>query len=70
VDFGRDGKPVRGHVVGRLKHNGHRFIANHADDFTLDELVDPVREPIGREGFVVRSEDGRNLFTLGKPSSL
>ncbi|TKA30041.1 hypothetical protein B0A50_02760 [Salinomyces thailandicus] len=65
VEFSRDGKPLRGHVVGRLGSNGHRFIANHADERTLDELSSWHVEPIGRKGNVKRGEDGRNLWTFG-----
>lgn len=65
VEFGRDGAPMRGHVVGRLGDNGHRFIANHGDDGTLKQLASQTEEQIGRKGWV-RNEDGtgRNLFTF------
>lgn len=64
VEFNRDGSPLRGHVVGRLKKNGHRFISNHADESTLKQLCSWEVEPIGRSGKVRTAEDGRNLFTL------
>ncbi len=68
VEFNRDGSPLRGHVVGRLKGNGHRFLANHGDERTLHELASWVKEPIGRSG-LVRNEGGgkgkgRNLFSF------
>ena len=64
VEFNRDGSPLRGFVVGRLKSNGHRFIANHADDTTLQELCSQSVEPIGRSGKVKNADDGRNLFAF------
>ena len=64
VEFNRDGSQLRGYVVGRLKENGHRFLANHADDSTLKQLCSQDVEPIGRPGRVNTGEDGRNLFAL------
>ena len=64
LEFTRANQPQRGHIVGRLKSNGARFIANHADARTLAELGSWEREPIGRSGYVRRSEDGRNVFSL------
>ncbi|KAI7171894.1 hypothetical protein KC316_g3035 [Hortaea werneckii] len=59
-------QPHQGHIVGRLKSNGNRFLANHADAQTLAELGSWEREPIGRSGYVRRNmEDGRNVFTFG-----
>ncbi|RMY54556.1 hypothetical protein D0865_04647 [Hortaea werneckii] len=59
-------QPHRGHIVGRLKSTGARFLANHADAQTLAELGSWEREPIGRSGYVCRNrEDGRNVFTFG-----
>jgi len=49
-------------VVGRLKKNGNRFIANHGDESTLAQLGSGIKEPIGRTGCVSGAEDGRNLF--------
>lgn len=62
VEFNRDGAPLRGHVIGRLKSNGHRFIANHADERTLWELCSTEVEPIGRSGTVKTGDDGKSLF--------
>jgi len=64
VEFHRDGSPLRGYIVGRLKENGHRFLANHADQNTLLQLSSGVKEQIGRAGWVRTAEDGRNLFTF------
>ncbi|RMZ77389.1 hypothetical protein DV738_g4349, partial [Chaetothyriales sp. CBS 135597] len=65
VEFNRDGTPLRGHVVGRLKKNadgtdvgplgGARFLANHADEATLKQLSSTTEEPIGRTGWVRRA---------------
>jgi len=51
-------------VVGRLKKNGNRFIANHGDESTLAQLSGGIKEPIGRTGWVSEAEDGRNLFSF------
>jgi hypothetical protein len=61
VEFGRDGNPKRGYIVGQLKANDHRFIANEGDENTLTELGSTSREPIGRSGWVSHC-GGRNLF--------
>ncbi|RBR26855.1 uncharacterized protein FIESC28_00436 [Fusarium coffeatum] len=63
VDHDRSG-PKLGHVVGKLTETGQRFIANHADEFTLSTLVSTTTEPIGMKGFVEVGSDGRNLFTI------
>ncbi|KAI6828507.1 hypothetical protein KC327_g6979 [Hortaea werneckii] len=64
LEYTRANQPHRGHIVGRLKANGARFIANHADARTLAELGSWEREPIGRSGYVRRSDDGRNVFSF------
>ncbi|TVY26586.1 hypothetical protein LHYA1_G004532 [Lachnellula hyalina] len=64
VEFNRSGVPTRGYVVGRLKSNDHRFIANDADIGTLQQLASTTKEPIGRSGWVETGEDGRNLFSF------
>ena len=64
VEFNRDSSPLRGFVVGRLKSNGHRFIANHSDEATLKQLCSQNVEPIGRSGKVKTGQDGRNMFAL------
>ncbi|KAG4433732.1 hypothetical protein IFR05_010784 [Cadophora sp. M221] len=70
VEFERDGTPLRGHIVGRLKSNGHRFLANHGDDITLQQLSSTSREPVGRSGWVAVGEDERNLFTFARGGKL
>jgi hypothetical protein len=59
-----------GHIIGRLKGNGYRFIANHRDENTLLQLSSTTKEPIGRSGWVEGAEDGRNLFYFEKKGSL
>jgi len=67
VEFNRDGTPLRGYIVGRLRANDHRFIANHGDAETLKQLSCWTMEPIGRSGWVEReSGKGRNLFSFGR----
>ncbi|KAK0353604.1 hypothetical protein LTR91_018751 [Friedmanniomyces endolithicus] len=63
VEYDRKG-PLRAYIIGRLKANGHRFIANHDDERTLKELCSTEIEQIGRQGTVRVSSDGRNLFSL------
>ncbi|KAK5175147.1 uncharacterized protein LTR77_000284 [Saxophila tyrrhenica] len=69
VEFNRDGSPLRGFIVGRLKSNGHRFLGNHADDATLQQLCSQKVEPIGRDGKVKTADDGRNLFVFVSDSA-
>ena len=65
VEFSRDGAPMRGHIIGRLRASGHRFIANHGDEGTLTQLASQTKEQIGRTGWVRNEEGtGRNLFTF------
>ena len=70
VEFNRDGSPETGFVVGRMWNNGHRFIANHADERTLQQLASRTKEPVGRRGWVTTAEDGRNVFTFEKSVKL
>jgi hypothetical protein len=72
VEFKRDGSPLRGHVVGRLKSNGKRFLANHGDEETLRQMAGGVREIVGRSGWVWEDEKkkGRGLFAFDKPAKL
>jgi len=72
VEFDRKGKPFRGHIVGRLKSNDHRFIANHGDNSTLQQLSSYSKEPIGRAGYVKKDhkKKGRNLFVFADSSNL
>ncbi len=72
VEFNRDNTPLRGYIVGRLKENGHRFLANHADPSTLEQLCSMTVEPIGRSGHVKpdTEKEGRNLFSFSRTSKL
>jgi hypothetical protein len=70
VEFNRDGTPLRGHIVGRLKSNGHRFLANHGDARTLHQLSSRSQEQIGRSGCVVAEGKENNLFTLDRSEKL
>ena len=72
VDFDRKGEPALGHIVGRLKASGHRFIANHSDNQTLKRLSSRLEEPIGKSGFVKPDprEQGRNLFFFAEEAKL
>lgn len=55
-----------------MKDTGKRFLANHADDPTLQQLSDTTAEQIGKTGVVTGDSErkGRNLFTLDKRSNL
>ena len=46
--------------------NGHRFIANHADEKTLLALSSMTEENVGKKGRVwsEKTEGGRNVFKL------
>lgn len=74
VDYTRSGQPKRGHVIGRLSKNGHRFIANHADEHTLRILADMQNgEVVGRKGRVFQNKDeeeNQNLFSLSSEHKL
>jgi hypothetical protein len=69
VEFNRDGSPLRGHIVGKLK-NGHRVLANEGDKGTLVQLASGIKEQVGRKGFVRNDEDGRNLFVFHQVEKL
>ncbi|KAL2699355.1 hypothetical protein AAEP93_009330 [Penicillium crustosum] len=68
VEYDRENHPKLGHIVCRLKSNGHRLIANHGDIPTLEQLSSWTEEPIGRIGFLRRSltTAGQNLFFFRK----
>jgi len=72
VDFGRDGRPQLGHIVGILDANGHRFLSNHADEATLLQLASSDGEQVGRRGWVTRdtTNAGRNLFSFARTARL
>lgn len=56
--------------MGRLKSSEHRFIANHGDATTLQQLSSGISEQIGRKGWVRRGEQGRNLFSFEQGGKL
>ncbi|KAI9745717.1 MAG: hypothetical protein M1818_001253 [Claussenomyces sp. TS43310] len=70
VEFNRDGTPLRGHIIGRLTKNSHRFVANASDRHTLEQLSSTSTEQIGKRGWVKRGDRGRNLFTLDQSAKL
>ncbi|TID23093.1 acetyl-CoA acetyltransferas-like protein [Venturia nashicola] len=73
VDFNRDNTPRLGHIVGRLKSTGARFLANHGDEETLRQLASSTKEPIGRSGWVridKEGPDGHNFFSFEKTVKL
>lgn len=70
VDFDRNGQPLLGHVVGRLCKSNARFVANNADQYTLEQLASWSKEPIGRFGLVSRGGKGNNLFKLTPTASI
>ncbi|KAF1932094.1 uncharacterized protein M421DRAFT_416820 [Didymella exigua CBS 183.55] len=72
VEFSRDGSPLRGHIVGRLRSNGNRFLANHGDESTLRQMAEGAGEIVGKSGWVWQDEkkNGRGLFAFDKPARL
>jgi hypothetical protein len=68
VAYARDGSPEKGHVVGRLKSNGKRFLANHGDENTLRQMASGASEIVGRTGRVWLDSEkkGRGLFSFEK----
>lgn len=72
VEFNRDGGPVRGYIVGRLKKDGKRFLANHGDESTLRQMAEGTGEVVGKSGWVWQNEEknGRGLFAFDKPARL
>lgn len=72
VEFNRDGTPLMGHIVGRLKSSNKRFLANHGDEKTLRQMASGANEIVGKTGWVWQDErkKGRGLFTFDEPSKL
>lgn len=72
VEFGRNGSPLRGHIVGRLKSGNKRFLANHGDEETLKQMAGGKVEIVGKRGWVWQDEKkkGRGLFAFAKPAKL
>ncbi|KAL1870209.1 hypothetical protein Daus18300_005274 [Diaporthe australafricana] len=70
VQFDREGKPEMAFIIGRLVDGANRFVANHGDQRTLQELASAVEEQIGKVGYVEtrRDENGdteSNVFFVG-----
>jgi hypothetical protein len=73
VEFDRNGSPSAAYVVARRLSNGHRVLANEADEATLKELASTTEEQVGKRGWVTTDPEtkGRGLFTFQKtPSKL
>ncbi|QRD87573.1 hypothetical protein F9C07_2278969 [Aspergillus flavus] len=74
VEFHRNGHPARGYIIGRLKTDGSRFVANHGNVTTLRELASLAEEQIGKEGYVVpeliSGGRRRNLFYSAPKQSI
>ncbi|KAB8288106.1 hypothetical protein EYC80_010239 [Monilinia laxa] len=64
LQFSRINEPEIGFVIGKLKKNGKRFVANVGDEKTLRSLLkDGGEEVVGKSGWVWMEENGkRNLF--------
>ncbi|KAF3001449.1 hypothetical protein E8E13_008119 [Curvularia kusanoi] len=69
VEFARDGTALRGHIIGRLKSDNKRFLANHGDEATLRQMAEGTGEIVGRAGWVWQDErvKGRGLFAFDGP---
>jgi acetyl-CoA C-acetyltransferase len=62
VEFGRDGAPARGWVIGRTAASV-RSAGIATDPAVLGELTDPDREPIGRPGVLsAADQDAAPMF--------
>jgi hypothetical protein len=72
VEFKRDGTPLRGYVIGRLKSNDKRFLANHGNETTLRQMAGGSGEIVGKSGWVWQDVEkkGRGLFAFDKPARL
>lgn len=68
VEFARDGKPLKGFIVGRMKKDGKRFLANAGDESTLRQMGSGAGEIIGLSGWLRQdpANKGRGLFTFDK----
>ncbi|KAL9069056.1 MAG: hypothetical protein Q9157_006300 [Trypethelium eluteriae] len=66
VEFNRDNTLLRAYIIARLKDTGTRFLANHGDQKTLQQLASKIQEPIGAMGNVHQDPENpkRNLFIL------
>ncbi|KAI4707623.1 hypothetical protein J4E89_007728 [Alternaria sp. Ai002NY15] len=72
VEFNRDGSPLRGHIIGRLKSSNKRFLSNHGDESTLRQMASGAVEIVGKSGWVWQDGEktGRSLFAFDKPARL
>jgi hypothetical protein len=72
VEFSRDGSPLRGHVIGRLKKDGKRFLANHGDETALRHMANGASEIIGKSGRLRQdpNKKGRGLFTFDETARI
>jgi hypothetical protein len=72
VEFSRNGSPLRGYIVGRLKSNNKRFLANHGDESTLQNMANGVGEIVGKSGWVWQDTEksSRSLFAFSTPTKL
>ncbi|KAK6378801.1 hypothetical protein LTS17_006504 [Exophiala oligosperma] len=66
VEFNRDGSPDQAFIIGRLGSSGRRFVANHGDAVTLNQLSNTSRLHVGRKGYVFPDNKSpeRNRFSL------
>lgn len=65
MEYKRDSSPRQAFIIGRLD-NGHRFVANHGDVQTLNQMASWTEEPIGKRGYV-KIEGEKNLFFFQNP---
>jgi hypothetical protein len=72
VEFNRNGSPLQGHIVGRLKSNNKRFLANHGNESTLRQMASGAIEIVDKSGWVWQDAEkkGRSLFAFDKPAKL
>lgn len=66
INYGRDGSPSEGLIVGRSPDGAQRFLAlvSGEDQAGIDRLLGSAGEPIGSDGEVKAGEDGRNVWTF------
>lgn len=68
VEFGREGAPARGWVIGRTAA-GLRSAGITTEPGVLAALTDPDREPIGRAGVLTAAGEQPPLFALTEESA-
>ena len=56
-------------MVGRLRDDGKRFVANHGDEETLRRLGEGKEEGVGLEGWVRCDAQGGNMPTFSAPTA-